>query len=59
MARRALERELPALAQVGVDVAGAAIVVSSRSGFRKDLVEEVSRRDDVVLVDLPPLLGEG
>lgn len=53
-----LERKLPALAQVGVDVRGASILLFSRSGFRKDLVEEAARRGDVVLVDLPTLLGE-
>ncbi len=54
-----LEHKLPALAQVGVDVSGASILLFSRSGFRRDLVDEVARRGDVVLVDLPTLLGEG
>jgi predicted AAA+ superfamily ATPase len=54
-----LEHELPALAQAGVDVRGAAIVLFSRSGFRKELVEAASEREDVTLVELGTLVGEG
>jgi hypothetical protein len=32
-----LERKVPALAQVGVDVSGARVVLFSRSGFAPDL----------------------
>jgi len=54
-----LEHKLPALAQAGVDVRGAAIVLFSRSGFRKELVEAASEREDVTLVELGTLVGEG
>lgn len=54
-----LEHKLPALAQAGVDVHGAAIVLFSRSGFRKELVEAASEREDVTLVELGTLVGEG
>lgn len=54
-----VEYKLPALAQAGVDVREPTIVLFSRSGFRADLVAEAARRGNVVLVDLPTLLGEG
>ncbi len=53
-----LDYKLPALAQVGVDVRGATILLFSRSGFRKELVQEAGRRGDVELVDLPVLVGQ-
>lgn len=53
-----LEYKLPALAQAGVDVRGARIVLFARSGFRRDLLEAASARDDLTLVDLDTLLGD-
>ncbi|HWP62755.1 MAG TPA: ATP-binding protein [Candidatus Binatia bacterium] len=57
--RDLVEYKLPALGQTGVDVSGAAIVLFSRAGFRKELVAEAARRGDVRLVDLATLLEEG
>lgn len=53
-----LDYKLPALAQTGVDTGSVTFVLFSKSGFRKELAEEVSRRGDVELVDLQRLLGE-
>jgi hypothetical protein len=61
MGRRLLtdifDHKLPALAQSGVDVSAVTIVLFSRSGFRKELREEASRRGNVELIDLSKLLG--
>jgi hypothetical protein len=54
-----LDNKLPALAQSGVDVTTATIVLFSKSGFRKELKEEAARRGKVQLVDLPTLLSQG
>lgn len=56
--RDLVDYKLPALAQTGVDVSRATIVLFSRAGFRKELVDEAARRGDVHLVDLPMLLSE-
>lgn len=53
-----VEYKLPALAQTGVDVRRPAIVLFSKAGFRRELVEDAARRGDVRLVDLASLLGE-
>ncbi len=50
-----LEYKVPALAQSGVDTASTRIVLFSRSGFRRGLVDEAERRGDVELVDLRAL----
>jgi hypothetical protein len=50
-----LERKLPALAQVGVDVSRAEVVLFSRSGFAPDL-RAVAAERDVRLVDLDTLV---
>lgn len=52
-----LEYKLPALAQTGVDVSSASIVLFSRTGFRPGLVAEASRRGNVELVDPAGLLA--
>jgi hypothetical protein len=52
-----VEHKLPALHQAGAHVAGARIVLFSKSGFDSHLVSEASRRGDVDLVDLQTLLG--
>lgn len=53
-----LDYKLPALAQTGADTSSATIVLFSKSGFRKELAEEASRRGNIELVDLKRLLGE-
>jgi hypothetical protein len=50
-----LERKLPALAQVGVDVSGAEVVLFSRSGFTPDLRSAAAERG-ARLVDLDQLV---
>jgi uncharacterized protein len=52
-----LELKLPALAQVGVDVGQAGVVLFSRSGFAPDL-EAAARRRGVRLVGLERLLDD-
>jgi AAA+ ATPase superfamily predicted ATPase len=47
--------KLPALAQTGVDVSAAAIVLFSRSGFTADLQAQ-ARQSGVSLIDVPALL---
>lgn len=54
-----LDYKLPALAQSGVDVSSVKIVLFSRCGFRKGLKEAASLRENVELIELPRLLGEG
>jgi uncharacterized protein len=53
-----LDHKLPALVQTGVDTSSVTIVLFSKSGFRKRLVEEASGRGNVELVDLERLLGD-
>jgi uncharacterized protein len=52
-----LEYKLPALAQTGVDVSQAQIVLFSRSGFAPDLVNQ-GREREVQLVDVDRLAGD-
>lgn len=51
-----LDYKLPALEQTGVDIKSVTIVLFSKSGFRKELANEASRRANVELVDLERLL---
>lgn len=51
-----LDYKLPALEQTDVDVRSVTIVLFSKSGFRKELADEASRRANVELVDLERLL---
>jgi hypothetical protein len=52
-----LEHKLPALAQTGADVSSARVVLFSRGGFRRALVEE-ARGGSVELVDLTRLVDD-
>ena len=52
-----LEHKLPALAQAGVDVSSARVVLFSRGGFGQGLIQE-ARRGSVELVDLSRLVQD-
>jgi hypothetical protein len=54
-----LDRLKVLLAQHGHDTASSVLALFSAEGFRPELVTEARRRGDVLLVDLPALLGLG
>jgi uncharacterized protein len=53
-----LEHIRTLLADQGCDTTGTTLALYSLQGFYPDLIELVSRRDDVLLIDLPTLYGE-
>jgi hypothetical protein len=54
-----VEYKIPALAQAGVDVGSAQIVLFSKAGFSEALVKAAADRGDVELVGLDALRPAG
>lgn len=54
--RELVDFKLPALAQTGVEVGQVEVLLFSKTGFRKELVDEAARRGNVRLVDLPAIV---
>ena len=53
-----IQFKMPALEQSGVDTASARVVLFSKSGFSKGLVDQAERLANVKLVDLEVLAKE-